>query len=560
MSNTTTSTVTPSVSSCFGDVGIDRIRGFPFNNRRAFDQAALEELAASIREKGLIEPIVLREIPGAFDEYVGLAGERRWRAAQLAGLTEVPARIYDAALSDADAVEICLVENLQRQDVNSIEQAEGFAKLVDLGKTHDEIAERCGLARPSVSNSLRLLALVPEVRERIASGALTAKHGMYLLRVEHPRLQRAMARVWCENEESATSIAETLRRSSDFDAVDALVARYHWPICQLVDPPELRSLRQHDLPWEFDRTTFAKSHAGLFAYISNVRHNDCLYLAEQEPLVRAHLATAVRQWEASRAAATAAAAAAAGAGKVGAYCLDDLRGKRWAVLSHPVAVAACKAGTTVPRLSHADRDVPIVLGDDADRVTRALKLAHNRAKRAWNAAAADAAIEALRGLYLAQDPSLFAVLAFDREFGGAWGDSQVPRDRWIGDFEALFGRHPEVPAPVARKGSYERPRLATLPNVRAQLRSIKDSVRITTRVLQFVWYTRIRRAVEQADKAQALSRDLLDLRAGGWIECGPPPEEDAWDPHGGLDRLDRQSMHEKSESEDDAVDDEDKEA
>jgi ParB family chromosome partitioning protein len=148
--------------------------------RKRFDEARLEELAASIREHGVIEPILVRREAG---KYRIVAGERRWRAAQRAGLREVPAVVREA--SDREAFEIALVENLQRADLNAIEEAEAYDVLAtDHGLTQEQIAGRVGKDRSSVANALRLLRLPEDVRDAVREGRLDMGHARALLGLE----------------------------------------------------------------------------------------------------------------------------------------------------------------------------------------------------------------------------------------------------------------------------------------------------------------------------------------------------------------------------------------
>ncbi|MBI5543074.1 MAG: ParB/RepB/Spo0J family partition protein [Deltaproteobacteria bacterium] len=145
--------------------------------RQHFDSAALEELASSIRSKGIVQPILVRKDSG---RYRIIAGERRWRAAQLAGLKEVPAIVREA--SDKEAFEIALIENLQREDLNPIEEAEGYKRLIDEhGLTQESVATRVGKDRSSVANALRLLNLPKEIKTALVGGALNMGHARALL-------------------------------------------------------------------------------------------------------------------------------------------------------------------------------------------------------------------------------------------------------------------------------------------------------------------------------------------------------------------------------------------
>lgn len=159
------------------DIPVSDVRPNPRQPRTGFDSGKLDELAASIREHGVVQPILVRP----FGEHFELvAGERRWRAAQLAGLTTVPAMVR--SLSDQQSLEIALVENLQREDLNPIEEAKAYRSMVEsVGLTQDEIARRIGVSRPAVSNALRLLSLAPPVQAMIEGGQLTAGHARTLV-------------------------------------------------------------------------------------------------------------------------------------------------------------------------------------------------------------------------------------------------------------------------------------------------------------------------------------------------------------------------------------------
>jgi ParB family transcriptional regulator, chromosome partitioning protein len=156
---------------------IEAVERNPEQPRKRFEEAKLEELAASIREHGVVEPILVRR---SGTKYRILAGERRWRAAQRAGLKEVPAVLREA--TDREAFELALVENIQRADLNAIEEAEAYQVLVDdHGLTQEELAKRVGKERSTVANALRLLRLPEEVREAVRDGQLDMGHARALL-------------------------------------------------------------------------------------------------------------------------------------------------------------------------------------------------------------------------------------------------------------------------------------------------------------------------------------------------------------------------------------------
>ncbi|MBS7810184.1 ParB/RepB/Spo0J family partition protein [Roseococcus pinisoli] len=157
----------------------------PFQPREAFDEAALAELAASVREHGVLQPILVRPMKGRPDRFEIIGGERRWRAAQAAGLHDVPALVRE--FSDREAMAAGLVENLQRQDLNALEEAEGYGRLTEqFGLTQEALARAIGKSRPHIANTLRLLQLPERVRELLREGALTAGHARALLTATDP--------------------------------------------------------------------------------------------------------------------------------------------------------------------------------------------------------------------------------------------------------------------------------------------------------------------------------------------------------------------------------------
>ena len=171
--------------------------------RAVFDEQALQELADSIAQYGLIQPITVRKLDSGY--YQIIAGERRWRAARLAGLTEVPVRVLEA--DDRRTAELALVENLQREDLNPIEEARGFrALMTEYGLTQEDAARSVGKSRPAVANAMRLLSLTPEVLELVEKGTLSAGHARALVPVLDPKLQLAAAR---EVAEKGLSVRQT---------------------------------------------------------------------------------------------------------------------------------------------------------------------------------------------------------------------------------------------------------------------------------------------------------------------------------------------------------------
>src|SRR5256714_6401113 len=166
-------------------VPIEFLKPNPRNPRREFADAELGELADSIRQHGVIQPIVVRPVRGAQDRYEIIAGERRWRASQIVGLHEVP--IVPVDVSDSDALEIAIIENVQREDLNAIEEAQGYHALAnEFERSPDEIAKIVGKSRSHVANTMRLTKLPAEVQAYIASGQLSAGHARALIGVPDP--------------------------------------------------------------------------------------------------------------------------------------------------------------------------------------------------------------------------------------------------------------------------------------------------------------------------------------------------------------------------------------
>ncbi len=169
---------------------IYKVEPNPDQPRHDFDEEELQALADSITEHGIIQPLTVRELSSGY--YQIIAGERRWRAARLASLREVPAVIIEA--DDKKAMELALIENLQRQDLNPVEEALGYRSLMDdHGLTQEDAAKRVGKSRPAVANALRLLTLCPEVLEMVRTSALTAGHARAVLTLKSEKKQREAA-------------------------------------------------------------------------------------------------------------------------------------------------------------------------------------------------------------------------------------------------------------------------------------------------------------------------------------------------------------------------------
>lgn len=166
-------------------VGLDQLYAGKLQPRHVFDEEALTQLADSIKNHGLLQPILVRQNFNEEDRYEIIAGERRWRAAQRAQLHEVPVVVLD--LSDVEALEIALIENLQREDLNAIDEAKGYKKLLeDYGHTQEKLAEAMGKSRPHIANTIRLLSLPEAVQSYVSEGRLSPGHARALITAKDP--------------------------------------------------------------------------------------------------------------------------------------------------------------------------------------------------------------------------------------------------------------------------------------------------------------------------------------------------------------------------------------
>jgi ParB family chromosome partitioning protein len=191
------------------EIPVDLIAPNPRQPRRDFDEGALVQLADSLRERGVLQPVLLRPVPGGTYELI--AGERRWRAAQLADFDTVPALVRPH--DDAESLELALIENMAREDLNPVEEARACALLVDeLGLTREDVGRRVGRSRVAVSNLLRLLDLPDEVLDLLAAGHLTEGHGRALLTASDHDARRSLARAAVQE---GWSVRQTEARARD---------------------------------------------------------------------------------------------------------------------------------------------------------------------------------------------------------------------------------------------------------------------------------------------------------------------------------------------------------
>jgi ParB family chromosome partitioning protein len=212
------------------EVALSHLRGNPFQPRQAMDPQELSGLIESIRRHGVLQPIVVRPSAGGFEV---VAGERRWRAAEAAGLSSIPAIVR--SLTDQEALELALVENLQREDLNPIERARAYRRLMqEFGLTQEQIADRVGKSQPSVANALRLLHLPAQIQASLEAGRISEGHARALLALG---TDQGMLRLWERVERRGLSVRETealVRRSISREIPSRSHAR----------DPELKSLEQ----------------------------------------------------------------------------------------------------------------------------------------------------------------------------------------------------------------------------------------------------------------------------------------------------------------------------
>lgn len=209
-------------------IKIDSIETNPDQPRTRFDQAALQELAASIKNYGVIQPILVTELGGG--KYELIAGERRMRASMLAGLSTIPCIVK--SFTESDRAEIALIENLQREDLNPVEEAKAYRALMDKsGMTQEELANKLGKSRPAIANSLRLLTLSPNVLELVEAGRLSAGHARTLAVIKDQKVQESYAKAAADKKMSVRQL-------------ERMVAHYLNPKkpTRIYNSPELKEL------------------------------------------------------------------------------------------------------------------------------------------------------------------------------------------------------------------------------------------------------------------------------------------------------------------------------
>lgn len=200
------------------DVLLSQVQPNPYQPRSHFDEEALEVLTTSVAEVGVLQPVLLREI--APEQYELIAGERRWRAAQKAGLSSIPALVRTA--DSTESLEQALVENLHRENLNPLEEAAAYQQLLDeFGLTQDEVARRVGKSRPTIANTIRLLQLPPVVQRYVAEGQLSAGHARALLGAPEATVQQELAELAVDEELTVREVEDLVRRHVQGDPTES---------------------------------------------------------------------------------------------------------------------------------------------------------------------------------------------------------------------------------------------------------------------------------------------------------------------------------------------------
>jgi ParB family chromosome partitioning protein len=199
------------------EIPVSAIHPNPHQPRKHFDEESLASLAASVRELGVLQPILVRELDGRDGEFELIAGERRWRAAKRAGLPTIPVVVKD--VDDLASLEQAVVENLHRQDLNPLEEAAAYQQLLeDFGMTHEQLAERVGKSRVTITNTLRLFQLPPSIQKLVSEAAITAGHARALLGTPDRAFQEALARRIVAEGLSVRTVEDIVRERGDLEA------------------------------------------------------------------------------------------------------------------------------------------------------------------------------------------------------------------------------------------------------------------------------------------------------------------------------------------------------
>jgi ParB family chromosome partitioning protein len=267
--------------SALRDVPITAIRPNPHQPRRHFDEETLSSLAASVRELGVLQPILVRE--AGEGEYELIAGERRWRAAKRAGLSTIPVVVRTA--DDLSSLEQAVVENLHRQDLNPLEEAAAYQQLIeDFSMTHDQLATRVGKSRVTITNMLRLFQLPPAIQKLVAEGSLSAGHARALLGSPDRAFQESMARRAVQEGLSVRAVEEAVRTRTELDpASGAGAGKARAPRLRQAGMHELEQLLSEHLATRVKVQETAKTGGKMVVEFADLDDLERIYRAMTEP-------------------------------------------------------------------------------------------------------------------------------------------------------------------------------------------------------------------------------------------------------------------------------------
>jgi ParB family chromosome partitioning protein len=268
--------------SALRDVPITSIRPNPHQPRRHFDEESLSSLAASVRELGVLQPILVRE--AGEGEYELIAGERRWRAAKRAGLSTIPVVVRTA--DDLSSLEQAVVENLHRQDLNPLEEAAAYQQLIeDFSMTHEQLATRVGKSRATVTNMLRLFQLPPAIQKLVAEGSLSAGHARALLGTPDRAFQESLARKAVQESLSVRAVEEAVRVRTELDpsSSDTSTGAGRGPRLRQAGMHELEQLLSEHLATRVKVQETAKSGGKVLVEFADLDDLERIYRAMTEP-------------------------------------------------------------------------------------------------------------------------------------------------------------------------------------------------------------------------------------------------------------------------------------
>lgn len=273
---------TSDTSSALRDVPVASIRPNPHQPRRHFDEESLSSLAASVRELGVLQPILVRD--AGEGEYELIAGERRWRAAKRAGLPTIPVVVRTA--DDLSSLEQAVVENLHRQDLNPLEEAAAYQQLIeDFSMTHDQLASRVGKSRATITNMLRLFQLPPAIQKLVAEGTLSAGHARALLGTPDRAFQEALARKAVHEGLSVRAVEEAVRARGEVEdgANGGGAAAARGPRLRQAGMHELEQLLSEHLATRVKVQETAKAGGKVVVEFADLDDLERIYRAMTEP-------------------------------------------------------------------------------------------------------------------------------------------------------------------------------------------------------------------------------------------------------------------------------------